>query len=575
MPEPNNQEIAQTLGEIAQLLEIQGENPFRIRAYKKAALVIANLPQPLNQVYAKEGVKGLENIPGIGKNIAQKIIEMLETSKLSQYEELQQQVPPELAHLIDIRGLGAVRLRILHQKLGINNLEDLKKVAEQGKIRHLEGFGAKSEENILKGIAEFERHQGRFAMATILPYAQVLLEYIRQIPGVQRAEIAGSLRRRKETIGDLDILVTGSRDIPLLEYLQKYERVKEVLAHGETKTTLLTDIGIQTDVRLLDPSSFGAGMHYFTGSQQHNISMRHRAQERGLKLNEYGIFKNDKKLAGQSEEEIFQALDLKFIPPELREDQGEIEAAAKKTLPRLIEESDIVGDLHAHTTHSEGYHTIEEMAYAARHMGHQYLAITDHSKSQTQANGMDEKRLAIQIKEIDQLNAKLTGIRLIKGIEVDILKDGSLDLSIDILKQLDCVVASLHSSFNQSKEEMTARFIKAIKSGVVHIIGHPTARLILEREPVEMDMVQILKAAKEHRVAMELNAYGKRLDLNDVHCRLAKQMGVKIAISTDSHNALNLSNIQYGIFTARRGWIEPEDVINTLPYEKLMAFLQR
>ncbi len=575
MPEYNNQEIAQTLSEIANLLDIQGENPFRIRAYRKAALVISNLPQPLSRIFTQEGEKGLEGLPGIGKNIAQKVIELLQTGRLAQYQQLQEEVPPELAHLVDIRGLGAIHLRVLHEKLGVGKLEDLKRVAQEGKIRQLEGFGVKSEENILKGIAEFEKHQGRFKLAAVFPYAQVLAEFLRQIPGVQRVELAGSLRRRRETVGDLDILVTGSKDSPVMEQLLKYERVREVLVHGPTKTSVVLDMGIQADVRFLAPSSFGAGLHYFIGSQQHNIAMRRRAQERGLKLNEYGMFKGDKKIGGERQEEIFQLLGLDFIPPELREDQGEIEAAAKGSLPRLIEQADLKGDLHAHTNSSDGYHSLEEMAQAARQMGYQYLAITEHSRGQRQAHGLDEARLAQQIKKIDQLNSQLDGFRLLKGVEVDILKDGSLDLSREILKQLDWVVASIHSHFNQSREETTTRLIKAIGSGVVHCIGHPTARLIQEREPIELDMVEVLKAARECRVVMELNASGCRLDLNAAHCRLAKQMGVKLAISTDAHSALRLPNIQYGIFTARRGWLEAGDVINTMPYEQLIEFLRR
>ncbi len=575
MTEYNNNETAEMLEEIGTLLEIQGENPFRIRAYRKAARTIKNLPRSLHQIFNDEGKKGLEKIPGIGKNIAAKIIELFQTGQLAQYQHLQHKVPPELSHLVDIRGLGAIRLRILHQKLKINNLEDLRKAAQEGKIRDLDGFGEKSEKNILKGIEQFEKHQGRLRMSSVFPFAQTLVEYIKQIPGVGRVEIAGSLRRRQETVGDLDILVTGSDDCPLMNHLLNYNRVKEVLVHGETKTSLLLDIGVQADIRLLSPENFGGGLHYFTGSKQHNIAMRRRAQERGFKLNEYGLFNADKKTAGKTEEELFQALELDFIPPELREDQGEIAAAEKHALPCLIEQADVLGDLHVHTNYSDGYHSLAEMAHAAQNMGYRYLAITDHSKSQAQAHGLDEARLLQEIKEIEQLNSRLKSLKLLKGTEVDILKDGNLDLSIEVLKQLDCVVASVHSSFTQSKEKTTARIIRAIKSGVVHIIGHPTARLVREREPLELDIAEIFRAAKEHNVAMELNAHGNRLDLKDTHCRLAKQMGVKVAISTDAHSALHLPIIQYGIFTARRGWLEADDVINTWGYDRLIAFLKR
>ncbi|MBI5788631.1 MAG: DNA polymerase/3'-5' exonuclease PolX [Candidatus Schekmanbacteria bacterium] len=574
MPDPNNQEIAQILTEIASILEIQAENPFRIRAYRKASLVIANLAKPLSIVYQEEGEKGLENLPGIGKNIAQKIVEILETGGLAQYQQLQQEIPPQLLHLVDIRGLGAIRLRTLHEKLGINNLDDLKKAANGGKIRQLPGFGEKSEENIIKGVTDYEKHVGRYLLVRALPYAQELVDYIRQMSGVAMVEMAGSVRRRRETVADLDILVAGKPDIPLYNHLKGYNKIKEIPAHGETKITLVMEMGIQSDVRLLAPESFGAGMLYFTGSKQHNIALRRRALERGWKLSEYGLFSGEKRIAGVTEEEIFRILDLPFIPPELREDQGEIEAAESGRLPRLIRQEDLKGDLHDHTNHSDGYHSLEQMAEAAKNMGYQYLAITDHSKSQTQARGLDENRLLQQIEQIDQLNANLKDFRVLKGMEVDILKDGSLDLPVEVLQKLDCVVGSIHSYFNQPKEETTARMIKAIRSGVVNIIGHPTARLLQEREPVELDMLEVMKAAKKQGVVMELNAHGNRLDLHDAHCHLAKELGVKISISTDSHNCLQLPVIQYGISTARRGWLEAGDVINTLPGDELLKFLR-
>ena len=575
MPERSNQEISRILSESAKLLDIQGENPFRIRAYRKAALVIANLPQPLSRILAHGGPKALEALPGVGENIAKKIVEILETGQLAQYQRLQEQIPPELAHLADIRGLGATRLRILHEKLKVSKLEDLKRAALAGEIRRLEGFGAKSEQNILKGIADFEKHRGRFKLATIYPYAQAVIAFLSSIPGVRRVQAAGSLRRGKETVGDLDILVSAGLGSAVLDEFLKYDAIKEILAHGPTKLSLLLEVGIQLDLRLLPADSFGAGLHYFTGSQQHNIAMRRRAQERGLKLNEYGLFKGGEKIAGEKEEDIFQELGLSYIPPELREGGEEIGAAESGNLPRLLLQSQLKGDLHVHSDYSDGYHNLEEIARAARQMDYQYLAITDHSRGQRQAHGLDEKRLLQQMEQIDRLNTRFSDFKLLKGIEVDILKNGELDLPRLLLKKLDLVIASIHSHFNQPKQQATARLIEAMRSNVVHIIGHPSARLIQEREPLELDMPELFRAARRHGVAMELNASGSRLDLNDANCRLAKQMGVKIAISTDSHSTLQLPGIRYGVFTARRGWLEAAQVINTLPYRQLSEFLRR
>ncbi len=568
-----NIEIAQMLNDIAGMLEIEGENTFRIRAYQKSALVISNMSRPLADIYQAEGEKGLLAVPGIGKGIGDKIVEILTTGKLAQLEQLMQEVPPEMAKLVGVRGLGPRRLMLIHKALNVNNLEDLKQAAAEGKIAGLPKFGEKTQENILKGIQEFEHYQGRFKLATVFPYAESLVNYLKAVPGVDRVEPTGSFRRRKELVGDLDILVTGEPGCPVMDEFVKYPQVREVTAKGDTKTEVVLINGIQVDLRLVAPESYGAGMHYFTGSQQHNIAIRGIAKDKGLKVNEYGVFRGTAQIAGRTEEEVFGSLGLAYIPPELREGQGEIEAAQTGRLPKLIELEDLRGDLHVHTKFSEGYHDIEEMAEAAGKLGYEYIAITDHSKSQGQAHGMDEHRLRQQLARLEKLGKEYAGVKLLAGIEVDILKDGSLDLDEGLLRELDVVVASVHSHFNLSQEEQTRRIIRAISGGVVNIIAHPTGRLIQAREPYDVDMAQILETARDHNVFMELNAYPDRLDLKDIHCRMAKEYGVKIAISTDSHSRQQMDIMRFGIYTARRGWLEAGDVINTRTYAELMKLL--
>lgn len=565
-----NKQIADFFAEIAELLELQGENPFRIRSYQNAARILGDMSESVAGM-VKSG-QNLQEIPGIGEGISKKIIEIVETGKLKFLEEQRTKVPAGLPELLRIEGLGPKKVKLFHDKLGIDSLDRLEEAAKAGKLRELEGMGEKSEEKILKGIATLRRGLGRFKLSVGLSYADALVDYLKKVKGVKRLEPSGSLRRRCETVGDLDILAICAKDSPLMDKFTSYDDVEEVIAKGETKSSVRLRCGLQVDVRVLEPGSFGSGLQYFTGSKAHNIALRSRANDRGLKLSEYGVFEiqTDKKVVGKSEEEVYKVLDLPLIPPELREDRGEIEAAEKGKLPKLIELSDIRGDLQMHTKESDGKDTIEAMVEAAKKLGYEYIAVTEHSKAVRIANGLDEKRLAEHLKRIDKVNAKLSGFRILKGVEVDILGDGSLDLSDDILKECEVVIASVHSRFNMEEKDMTQRIIRALKNPTVNFLGHPTGRLILEREPYKVDLKEVIKAAIDNHVIVEINAYPDRLDLRDVDARMAKEMGAKLSISTDAHSKLQLDMMKYGVFTARRAWLEAEDVVNTLPLARLL-----
>ena len=570
-----NKQIADFFAEIAELLELQGENPFRIRSYQNAARILGDMSESV--VGMVRSGQDLQKIPGIGEGISKKIIEIVETGKLKFLEEQKARVPAGLPELLRIEGLGPKKVKLFHDKLGIDSLDKLEEAAKAGKLRELEGMGAKSEEKILKGIATLRRGLGRFKLSVGLSYAEALVDYLKKVKGVKRLEPSGSLRRRCETVGDLDILAICAKDSPLMDRFTTYDDVEEVIAKGETKSSVRLRCGLQVDVRVLDVGSFGSGLQYFTGSKAHNIALRSRANDRGLKLSEYGVFEiqTDTKVAGKSEEEVYKVLDLPLIPPELREDRGEIEAAEKGELPKLIEHSDIRGDLQMHTKESDGKDTIEEMVEAAKNLGYEYIAITEHSKAVRIANGLDEKRLAEHLKRIDKVNAKLSGFRILKGVEVDILADGSLDLSDDILKECEVVIASVHSRFNMEEKEMTDRIIRALKNPNVNFLGHPTGRLILEREPYKLDLKEVVKAAIDNNVIVEINAYPDRLDLRDVDARMAKEMGAKLSISTDAHSKLQLDMMKYGVFTARRAWLEAKDIVNTLPLARLLKAVEK
>jgi len=569
-----NKGIADIFTAIADILDIEGENPFRVRSYRNAARTIEDLSQSLESM-VKTGMD-LEEIPGIGKSIREKIEEIISTGKCHFLEELRAQVPAGLTELLKLEGLGPKKVKVLYDQLGVDSVDRLEKAAQAGRLRNLAGIGLKTEDKILKSIEKYRAGVGRFKLSVGFIYAQALLEYLKGVPGVRRLDPAGSFRRRKETIGDLDILAICARGCQINDRFAKYGEVAEIIAKGETKSSVRLQCGLQVDVRVLEEESYGAALHYFTGSKAHNVAIRDRAKELGLKISEYGVFRSqdDKRISGAKEEDIFKAVGLPLIPPELREDRGEIQAAEQGMLPRLIELSDIRGDLQMHTTATDGKNSIAEMAQKAKEMGYDYIAITDHSQAVRVAGGLDEKGLARHLKEIDKVDAQVSGFRLLKGVEVDILPDGSLDLQDDILKECDVVLASVHSRFNMEEKEMTQRIVKALKNPNVNILAHPTGRLILEREAYKVNLKEVFQAALDYGVVLEINAYPDRLDLRDVDARMAKEMGAKLAISTDAHSAAQLAMMKFGVFTARRGWIEAKDVINTLPLEKMRKILK-
>ena len=570
----HNKEIAELFGRLADLLEVEGANAFRVRAYRNAARVLGGLSPSLADLVAQG--EDLTRYPGIGEDLAGKIRTIVETGRLPLLDEVSQRVPPELSDLMAIKGLGPKGVKALYEQLQVDSLEDLERAARNGEIRELKGFGAKTEEAILEGI---ERLRGAGERRTLLADAEEVAEplaaYLRQAPGVEAIEVAGSYRRRKETVGDLDILVACADSAPVMERFVGHEEVREVVSRGETRSTVLLRSGLQVDLRVVPRESYGAAMHYFTGSQAHNIAVRKRGVEWGYKINEYGVFEGEDRVAGASEAEVFTAVGLPWIPPELREDRGEIEAAAAGGLPDLIELDALRGDLHCHTDATDGADSLEAMAEAARERGYAYLAITDHSRRVAMARGLTPERLRDQIAAIDALNEELEGITLLKGCEVDILEDGSLDLPDDVLAELDLTVCSVHYNLDLSREKQTERIIRAMDNPEFNILGHPTGRLLNERNPYEVDMERLVEAAGERGCILEVNAQPHRLDLRDVDCRMARDRGVPLAIATDAHNADNLSLIRFGVDTARRGWVRPDDVVNTRNLAGLREALER
>ncbi len=569
-----NKSIADIFTEIADILEIQGENPFRVRSYRNAARTIGDMGQSVQAMV--DAGRNLEEIPGIGKSIHEKIEEMISTGRCRFLEELRAKVPPGLTELLKLEGLGPKKVRLLYDELGLDSVDRLEKAAQAGKLQDLPGMGLKTEEKVLKSIEHYRAGMGRFKLSVGFTYSGALLQYLQGVPGVKRLEPAGSFRRRRETIGDLDILAICSEGCKVMERFIKYGDVAEVISKGETKSSVRLNCGLQVDIRVLEEKSFGAALHYFTGSKAHNVAIRERAKARGLKISEYGVFhsEDEKRLGGAKEEEVFQAVGLPYIVPELREDQGEIQAAEKGKLPRLIELDDLRGDLQMHTKATDGKNSIEEMALKAKEIGYSYIAITDHSQAVRVAGGLDEKKLARHLREIEKIDSQLPEIRILKGVEVDILADGSLDLKDDILRECQVVIASVHSRFNMEEGEMTRRIIKAFKNPNVKIFGHPTGRLILEREPYKVNLKEVIQAAIDYGVVLEINAYPDRLDLRDADARMAKEMGSKLVISTDAHSSLQLELMKFGVFTARRGWVEAKDVINTLPLDEMLKILR-
>ena len=567
-----NQEIAGIFNEIADLLEIKGENPFRIRAYRRAAQNLEGLTKDVAALSREE----LLEIPGIGHDLAEKIEEYIKTEKVKSLEDIKKEVPEGLAALLSVPSLGPKTAKLLYEKLKIKNVDELEKLAREHKLIGLPGIKEKTEENILRGIEMLKRGKERQPLGRVLPVAHEIIEHLEKATHIEKINIAGSLRRMKDTVKDIDILATSKNPHDVMKAFVHLPQVKEVLMHGLTKSSIVIKEGLQVDLRVVEDESYGAALAYFTGSKEHNIRLREMAVKKGLKINEYGIFreKDNKKLGGKDEEDIYRILGLQYVFPELREDRGEIEAAQKNTLPRPVELGDIKGDLHVHTRQSDGSHTLEELIDAARGRGYEYIAITDHSKGLGIARGLSEERLLEEKKEVDALNKKLRGFKLLMGIEVDIRSDGRMDFDDDILSKMDIVVAAIHSGFRQPKEQLTKRLVSAMKNPYVSIIAHPTGRLIGERDAYEIDMEQVLNMASETGTALEINAYPLRLDLSDVYVKQAKELGVKFAISTDTHVITQFDFMHYGVSIARRGWLEKKDVLNALKYEQLMKALK-
>ena len=577
----DNKAAARFLTETADLMEIDNQDSFRVRSYRRAAEAIDSLPQPLAEMV--EDDKKLLEIPGIGKSMAAHLQEIFRTGRLGLHSDLLKKYGPSILELLKIQGLGPKSIALLWSAHRIHDVEGVEKLARAGKLRELPRMGERQEQKILKAIEDYRRISGRFLIDVAEEAGEKLAAYLGAISGVEKVTPAGSLRRGRETIGDLDMLVTGKACAgakpreAILSKIVAYPQLQELIARGENKVSFRLRDGMQVDVRLLPPDSFGAAMLYFTGSKSHNILLRQRALKMGYTLNEYDLarLKDEKRVAGKTEEEIYAKLDLDYIPPELREAHGEIEAAEEHKLPRLVDLKDIRGDVHMHTVATDGKCSIEEMAEAARARGYQYIAITDHSKNLAMANGLDDKRALEHVQRIRSADKKSDGLRLFAGIEVDILADGSLDLSDPVLEEMDVVVASVHSHFNQEPAQMTERLLRALANPNTAILGHPTGRLLLRRDAYKFDLEAVFQAAAQEQVAMELNAFPDRLDLNDTHLRLAKQHGVKIVINTDSHHTTHLEKIRYGILQARRAWLTKGDILNTLPAEKFLQALKR
>jgi DNA polymerase (family 10) len=570
-----NQEIAKIFYEIAYFLEMEGIQ-FKPFAYEKAALTLEGLEKDVEEIYKKEGFEGLRKIPGVGESIAKKIEEYLKTGKIQYYEDYKKKYPINLDELMGIEGLGPKRMKVLYEKLGITNLKELEEAARSHKIAPLYGFGEKTEKNILEAIEFAKRSKGRFLLGDILPRVKEIYEKLKNLKEVERIDVVGSIRRMKETIGDVDFLVISKNPKPIMDFFVSLPGVIKIWGKGNTKASVRMKEGFDMDIRVLPRRSYGAALQYFTGSKEHNIALRKIAIEKGLKLSEYGLFKGSEMIAGEKEEEIYEKLGMDWIPPELREDRGEIEAALRHKLPKIIDYRDIKGDLHVHSKWDGGKNSIEEIAEYAIKMGYEYVGIADHTKFLKIEHGLDEKRLRERNKEIDKLNQKFKGkIKILKGCEANILPDGKIDIDDECLKEQDFVIAGVHSRFKMTKEEMTERIIRAMKNPNVDIISHPTGRLIQKRGEYEIDFDKILKVAKETGTILEINSYPERLDLNDVNIKKAKEMGVKMIINTDAHHVDQMRFIELGIAQARRGWAEKEDIINCWPLEKMLKFLKK
>jgi len=567
-----NVDVARIFYEIADLLELQGV-AFKPIAYRKAASSIEQLEEPIQKV-ADEGK--LRQIPGVGESIVKKIQEILATGKLDYIEKLRKEVPAGLKAIVAVPDVGPKTAMVLYKEMGISSIDQLRAAAEGHKLHNLKGFGEKTEERILQGIKTLESKKGRMLLGEAYPVAMAYVDYLRSSGEIKLVSVAGSLRRGKETIGDIDILVGHDDPDSAAKIIKGYQEVSSVVMSGPTKTSVLLKSGLQVDVRVIAVKSWGAALQYFTGSKEHNVALRSIGVKMGLKLSEYGLFERDsgKEIAAATEEAIYKVFGMKVMPPEIREDQGELDAAKNGTLPQLIELGDIKGDLHVHTNWSDGSSTINEVVSTAVKMGYEYLCISDHSQGLRIANGMPLEKIKKQINIVRKTEDEISGkLRLFSGSEVDIKADGSLDYPKSILKDLDVVIGSVHSRFRMSKGEMTDRIVKAMESGSMDILGHPTGRVIGEREPYELDFERVFEVAKKTGVVMELNSFPDRLDLRDIHCRMAKDAGLKVAVDTDSHNVSHMANIRFGVITARRGWLEPKDVLNTMGAKELASHL--
>lgn len=569
----HNSDVAQTFKRVADLLAIEEANQFRVRAYRDAARTIETLSRPVADM-VEEGAD-LSELEDIGEDLAGKIEEIVKTGSLAQLEEIENRTPPTLAEMLRIEGLGPRRVQTIYEGLQITTLDELQEAAQEGRVRELEGFGQKTERQILDELQRQGQEEERTLLNVAEEVVQPLTSYLKDMQGVQQVAAAGSYRRRKETVGDLDILATGEDGRRIIRRFVQFEDVEDALSEGETRSTVLLRTGIQVDLRVVAAESYGAALLYFTGSKAHNISLRDMALERDLKVNEYGVFEGEERIAGETEEEIYDLFDLAYIQPELREDWGEIEAAREGHLPDLVTLDQIRGDLQTHTKASDGHNTLQEMARAAQERGYEYLAITDHSPHVGVTQGLDAEALARRIDEIEGLNQTFDGFRLLKGIEVDILEDGSLDLPDDILSRCDVVVCSVHTHFDLPAEKQTERIIRTLDNPHVHILAHPTGRRIGKRAPYEVQMERLMEAALERGCYLEVNAAPERLDLKDVYCKKAREMGLKLVVSTDAHRVSELDQMRYGLGQARRGWLEAGDVLNTRPWEELSQLLQR
>jgi len=569
----HNADIAEAFRRLADLLEIEGGNEFRVRAYRNAAATVEGLPHDAARMI--ENGEDLSELPGIGEDLAGKIETLIETGELPLLEEVEGRVPEGLAEITHVPGIGPKRAWKLYEALGIETIDALRKAAEAGEVREVEGFGEKTEANIIDALGRFEGAEKRLRLMDAEHIAEPLIAYIREIDGVKQAVIAGSYRRQKETVGDLDILVTAKRGSDVMDRFVEYDEVDDVVSKGDTRSTVILQSGFHVDLRVVAEVSYGAALFYFTGSKAHNIAVRKRAIDRGWKLNEYGLFEDDERIAGKTEQDVYDKLDLPFIAPQLRENRGEIEAAENGELPELVRLDDIRGDLHCHTKWSDGKFTVREMAEAAKEKGYAYLGITDHSKNQTVAGGLSEDDLAKQIDEIDELNEELDGIRLLKASEVDIMEDGKLDFSDNILARLDYVICAIHGGFGLSREKQTERVLRAMDNKHFNILAHATGRLINERAAYDIDLDRIMTEAEDRGCFLELNAHPNRLDINDARCKMARDMGLMVPIGTDAHSINGLETMRFGVAQAGRGWLEAKDVLNTRGADELLKLMRR